>query len=193
VSTSLRSFPQGPAPKPAARLTSGAATGGDGECWVGISLSPHRAPQGRGARPRTATASCSAAAASVVARSHGGVRSEMLRISRSETAHRPRLAMLPCSAPVRAIPSRHAHDRRSAAPGRGPQRRAAGPRRPRTRPGGLGADLRRQPIPGQGAPFEGNVALICRCKRRALPLRHTPMNCCLRRPTLVIGVSQRPV
>jgi hypothetical protein len=45
--TSLRSFPQGPAPKPAARLTSGAATGGDGERWVGISLSPHRAPQGR--------------------------------------------------------------------------------------------------------------------------------------------------
>jgi hypothetical protein len=143
VTILLRSFPQGPAPKPAARLTSGAATGGDGECWVGISLSPHRAPQGRGPRPRTATAACSPAAASVVARSHGGVRSDM--DPGLALGDRPQATPggAPCSAPVRAIPSPHAYDRRSAAPGRGPQRRVPGPHRTRTRPGGLGADLRR--------------------------------------------------
>ena len=43
------------------------------------------------------------------------------------------------------------------------------------------------------SPREGNMALVCRCKRHALPLRHTPMNCCLRSSTLVIGVSRPPV
>jgi hypothetical protein len=31
-----------------------------------------------------------------------------------------------------------------------------------------------------------NTALVCRCKRHALPLRHTPKNYCLRRSTLVL-------
>jgi hypothetical protein len=40
---------------------------------------------------------------------------------------------------------------------------------------------------------EENTTPICRCKRHALPLRHTPINCRLRRSTLVLGVSRRPV
>jgi hypothetical protein len=42
------------------------------------------------------------------------------------------------------------------------------------------------------SPPEGRMAPVCRCKRHALPLRHTPINYCLRRSTLV-GVSRRPV
>jgi hypothetical protein len=45
----------------------------------------------------------------------------------------------------------HAHDRPTTGSRRRPQSRAAGPRRPRTPPGGLGADLRRQPVPGPAA------------------------------------------
>jgi predicted DNA-binding protein with PD1-like motif len=40
---------------------------------------------------------------------------------------------------MRAVPSRHAHDRLAAGSRRGPQRRTAGARRPRRGPGGLGA------------------------------------------------------
>ena len=43
------------------------------------------------------------------------------------------------------------------------------------------------------SPPEGNWLQLCRCKRHALPLRHTPINYCLHRSTSVLGISQPPV
>ena len=60
----------------------------------------------------------------------------MLRVLSLETAH-SRAWRCSLLGSTEATPSRHAHDRGSTAPGRGPQRRAGSTCRAPTRPGGL--------------------------------------------------------